>query len=227
MWLRVTKQGNRYRLATSTDGQLFHHYREHTWGDGSVRRVGLVAKNGPGSNAPELDAVFDCFVVRPIPAFSDEILAPSLESPPARVVASGQPENVILTALDGRAIDLTGKVVFLNFWAPSAPMCEKEMAMLETLAAEHPNDLVVVGVSVETQDENAVRGFVKKHEITYPIILSNPQTLETIRTEIGGTIDTIPSTVIVGRDRRIKGKLAGLQSRETFEKAYRDAAASR
>ncbi len=76
LWLRVTKRGNRFTFSTSLDGKTFlaTRYPEHdstglfqrgvVWGDGSVRRVGLFAKNGTDITAPEIDASFDFFEVR-------------------------------------------------------------------------------------------------------------------------------------------------------------------
>jgi hypothetical protein len=64
VWLRLKKQGNRFEFSTSSDGKSFRHLGSCTWGDGSVKRVGLLAKNGPGSKAPEVDASFDFFEFR-------------------------------------------------------------------------------------------------------------------------------------------------------------------
>jgi WD40 repeat protein len=65
-WLRVTKRGYRYTISTSLDGEAFRSRGEFGWGDGAVRRVGLFAKNGEGSAAPEVDASFDFFEVRAV-----------------------------------------------------------------------------------------------------------------------------------------------------------------
>ena len=79
LWLRVTKRGNRYTFSTSLDGKRFFPERcpqsprrEFSsgwlvWGDGSVKQVGVVAKNGPDSQAPEIDACFDFFELRSVP----------------------------------------------------------------------------------------------------------------------------------------------------------------
>jgi hypothetical protein len=76
VWLRVAKRGNRYAFSTSLDGKSFisqeytlgdntGRFRDDlTWGDGSVKRVGIFAKKGPKSTAPEVDASFDFFEVR-------------------------------------------------------------------------------------------------------------------------------------------------------------------
>jgi hypothetical protein len=75
LWLRVTKRGNRYTFSMSYDGKTFlprnHPENEGmgrfqggiAWGDGTVRHVGLLAINGSGSAAPEIDASFDFFEV--------------------------------------------------------------------------------------------------------------------------------------------------------------------
>jgi len=89
-WLRITKRGNRYTFSTSSDGRTFLpikypdldypglFQRGVVWGDGSVRAVGLLAKNGSlsgsdviirlESRAPEVDASFDFFEVRSVSA---------------------------------------------------------------------------------------------------------------------------------------------------------------
>jgi len=75
VWLRVTKRGNRYAFSTSLDGEAFSRmgYPEQdstglfqgavAWGDGSVARVGVFAKNASEAGAPEIDASFDSFEV--------------------------------------------------------------------------------------------------------------------------------------------------------------------
>ena len=76
VWLRVEKRGNHYAFSTSLDGKSFigqeYALRDNTgrcrddltWGDGSVKQVGIVAKKGANSTAPQVDASFDLFKVR-------------------------------------------------------------------------------------------------------------------------------------------------------------------
>lgn len=68
-WVRLTKRGNRYEYAFSTDGKDFKVRGEQQWGDGAPRRMGLLAKNGGNKEAGELDAQFEFFELRsPVPA---------------------------------------------------------------------------------------------------------------------------------------------------------------
>lgn len=96
VWLKVLKRGNRYTVATSSDGTLFFPRGTFIWSDGSVSRVGLFAKNGPGSRAPELDALFDFFEMRSAPR---EINAESPKAP-----AKVDREQAVVTEADGRVL---------------------------------------------------------------------------------------------------------------------------
>lgn len=68
IWLRVIKHNDRYIFLASADGKSFNTCGDKTWGDGNVKKVGVYAKNGPGSQAPEVDASIESFEVRVVPA---------------------------------------------------------------------------------------------------------------------------------------------------------------
>jgi len=68
LWLRINKRRNFYTVSTSLDGQSFVSRQTRRWGDGTVQRIGLVAKNGSNTAAPEVDAAFGFFAVRTVPA---------------------------------------------------------------------------------------------------------------------------------------------------------------
>jgi regulation of enolase protein 1 (concanavalin A-like superfamily) len=73
-WVRLTKRGNRYEYASSSDGKSFTVHGEVEWGDGSPKQVGLLAKNGGNKDAGELDAAFEFFELRaPAPAPSQPV----------------------------------------------------------------------------------------------------------------------------------------------------------
>ncbi len=67
VWFRLSKRSNRYTYSTSTDGKSFRVHGELPWGDGVPKSVGLVATNADYP-APEVDASFDFFEVRALPA---------------------------------------------------------------------------------------------------------------------------------------------------------------
>jgi uncharacterized protein (TIGR03067 family) len=63
-WLRISKRGNLYQCAASLDGKTFTTYGVMPWGDGSPKKVGLLAKNGNGTSEGEIEAQFDFFELR-------------------------------------------------------------------------------------------------------------------------------------------------------------------
>lgn len=67
-WLRLTKHGNKYEYAWSPDGEKWNVGGEQTWGDGKPKRLGLLAKNGGNKDAAEIDAAFEFFDLRVVPA---------------------------------------------------------------------------------------------------------------------------------------------------------------
>jgi regulation of enolase protein 1 (concanavalin A-like superfamily) len=72
-WLRLTKRGNQYEYATSTDGKAFRAHGTVEWGDGAPKRIGILAKNGGNKDALEADASFAFFDLRsPAPAATEE-----------------------------------------------------------------------------------------------------------------------------------------------------------
>ena len=62
--LRVTKRGNEYECAFSSDGENFEVAGRLPWGDGSPQYLGLLAKNGGNPRAGEIDVCIDAFEVR-------------------------------------------------------------------------------------------------------------------------------------------------------------------
>jgi hypothetical protein len=61
-WLRAIKRGNVFQCLASQDGRTWTTYAAIPWGDGSLKKVGLVAKNGPREG--DLEAQFDFFELR-------------------------------------------------------------------------------------------------------------------------------------------------------------------
>ena len=65
-----------------------------------------------------------------------------------------------------------GKVVLVNFWATWCPPCREETPWLVRLSQEYQErGLAVVGVSMdEERNAGAVRQFVARYRIPYPIL---------------------------------------------------------
>ena len=81
LWLRITKRGDAYACASSTDGESFTVQTVQNWGDGSPKRIGLFAISGSLTHPPEVDASFDFFEVCSAPA--GPLPVPSAIRPPS------------------------------------------------------------------------------------------------------------------------------------------------
>ncbi|HEX3149711.1 MAG TPA: DUF1349 domain-containing protein [Gemmataceae bacterium] len=66
-WLKFTKRGDNYEFAWSKDGDKWVIGGERRWGNGTPKRVGLIAKNGGNKDAAEIDAAFEFFELRALP----------------------------------------------------------------------------------------------------------------------------------------------------------------
>ena len=79
-----------------------------------------------------------------------------------------------LTDLSGNEISLSslsGKVVFLNFWATWCPPCKKEIPGFIEIYEKHKDQgMVIVGISLDKTGTDSVRDFVGKVKITYPVL---------------------------------------------------------
>ena len=127
-------------------------------------------------------------------AASDPAAALSLMSPkPLRAAKDFRvdtPDNRALTLAEFK-----GKVVFLNFWATWCKPCEEEMPGMERLYRKYKDKgLVVVALSEDADGASAVRPFVKKHGLTFPVGLDPKMA---VAAQFG--VWALPSTFIIDR----------------------------
>ena len=135
------------------------------------------------------------------------------------IVAFGQdsrPPQLTLKDIHGRYIRLSnyrGKVVLINFWATWCPPCRKEIPELVRLQRDYRSDgLQVIGVTYPPQQLAAVRGFVRKAKVNYPVGLGTKET-KLLFTQA----DTLPMTIVIGRDGTVKDTIEGILLPEEFE----------
>jgi len=201
-------QGREYDKAKGEFQKFLSTYKESPW-HSDVEKLSKKVETG------ELAAEYRESVIEEIEVNDiQEARRKALDSP--------------LKSLDGKTIkisDFKGKVVILNFWATWLPACVREMTALGELYNKHKDDLVVLGISVDSSGEEVVRTYIQKSNITYPIIMSTKAILDAFEPVVEEPIDTIPTTIIIDRKGFILKKYVGAQKKEILGQAYESAAA--
>jgi len=112
-----------------------------------------------------------------------------------------------LTNPDGKKVslkDYRGKVVFLNFWATWCEACRDEMPSMEKLYREFKGKgLEVVGVNVKDKRPDAL-AFLKKYQISYPIIMDPEGEAGLLYGAFG-----MPITYLIDRKGVVQARLLG------------------
>ena len=127
-----------------------------------------------------------------------------------------QPTQLTVKDIHGRYIrlgDYRGKVVLVNFWATWCPPCRTEVPDLIKLQRDYRSrGLQVIGVTYPPQKLAAVRRFVQRAKVNYPVGLGTKETKLLFTTS-----ETLPITVVIGTDGRIRDIIEGILLPEEFE----------
>ncbi len=150
----------------------------------------------------------------------EELLMPYIKSVTSNIAPQAQaanlaPDFTINNLLNGQNISLSqykGKVVFVNFWATWCPPCRAEIPAFIRLQSEMKDKFQIIGVSVDTIGAAAVKDFALSMNINYPVGIGDYNL-----TQQYGGVAAIPTTVIVGTDGTIVGKVVGSKSYEEFK----------
>src|ERR1051326_3130145 len=109
--------------------------------------------------------------------------------------------------LNGKPLDTSsykGKVLLVNFWAAWCTSCADEVPQFMALEKKYGNDgLQVIGFSVD-DDPQELRDFYRKYQMNYPVAPSNSSVAEAF-----GGVFGLPTTVIVGRDGKVRARHEG------------------
>ena len=126
------------------------------------------------------------------------------DTPAGLVVAKqGQPiPTLVLTDLKGQRVSLPaayrGRPLLINLWASWCAPCVKEMPELEAFyRQQHGNGIQVVGVALD--DPAAVRSFLGRLAVSYPILIDTPGPQDA-GVQLGNTAGVLPYSVLISAD---------------------------
>ena len=125
-----------------------------------------------------------------------------------------------LKTVDGKIVQLSdfkGKVVVVNFWGTRCPPCRGEIPdFVKIYDTYKGKGLVIIGIELQSPPAQ-IKGFIKKYQITYPIVTGNRKVVS----QYGG-IRFIPTTFFINRKGDIAEKRIGFLQKDVFEKLIKD-----
>ena len=116
-----------------------------------------------------------------------------------------------LPDLNGNMVSLTdykGRVVLLNIWATWCLPCVEEMPSMEKLHQEMKDeDFIILAVSIDSLGEEVVIPFVKKHNLSFTVLVDKKATLKKRYQATG-----VPESIIIDREGRVVEKVIGARN---------------
>ena len=102
--------------------------------------------------------------------------------------------------------DFRGRVVVLNLWATWCTPCVAEMPMLDRLQQQlGEEDAIVLALSIDRGGQEAVEEFYGKTGVSHLKVFVDP----TMRAQSDLGIIGLPTTLIIDREGRERGRLVG------------------
>jgi thiol-disulfide isomerase/thioredoxin len=136
------------------------------------------------------------------------VLRSTAPAPPADLPVASRGEvipSLRLPALDGGTVNLpadhAGRPILINLWASWCGPCIEEMPELDRFAAaQGANGTQVVGIALD--DEAAVRDFLRRIPVRYPILLDQAGPRDA-GVQLGNPKGVLPYTVLVSAEGRL------------------------
>ncbi|GIN60688.1 thiol-disulfide oxidoreductase ResA [Robertmurraya siralis] len=118
-----------------------------------------------------------------------------------KVAVGKKAPDFVLTDMNGeqhRLSDYEGKGVLLNFWATWCKPCEREMPYMDKQYQENKEeDVQILAVNIGESDV-VVNEFIKKHDLTFPILNDKKQEVQTVY-----GIGNLPITFLIAPDGNV------------------------
>ncbi|HEY3443049.1 MAG TPA: TlpA disulfide reductase family protein [Paludibaculum sp.] len=116
-----------------------------------------------------------------------------------------------------RLSDYKGKVVLLDFWATWCGPCKAEIPWLNDLSRQYEaKGVVVLGISMDEDRWDAVKPFLEKVPIAYPVLMGTRRVAY-----LYGDVEGLPVAFFIDRDQRVAAIQAGAASRKNVEQTLK------
>ena len=116
--------------------------------------------------------------------------------------------NFTLKDLNGRPVSLSdhkGKVVLVNIWATWCPPCVAETPSIDKLYKMLKDEnFELMAVSIDENGKNAVESFMKKKNLSFPVLLDPDGRVAGLYGTTG-----VPESFIVRKDGTIDNRIIG------------------
>jgi len=110
--------------------------------------------------------------------------------------------------------ELVGSPVVLNFWASWCGPCRQEIPEFTAFAKEHP-EVQLIGVAVDSGSAADVERAAKSFGISYRVAVGDSSIMQRYK------VSSLPTTVIIGPDGKVKASHVGMLNRKGLEAALR------
>ena len=139
---------------------------------------------------------------------------------PGGVKIGATAPKLVLKSLEGKTVnleDFKGKVVMVDFWATWCQPCTIMIPWLVEFRNRYASQgFEIVGVAMDDEGIEAVRPFVEKNKMNYPVVLGN----ETAATDWGGVFG-LPTSFMIDRQGKIRVTHQGLIGKKIIEEEIR------
>ncbi len=109
-----------------------------------------------------------------------------------------------VTTLDGKTLTrdaLRGRIVLVDVWATWCAPCLAEMPTLKQLQATHADDLLIVGVNVDSLPRRDLRQWLSRKEITWPQLFDGRGVNGPLASQLN--VEFLPRSFLYDEDGRL------------------------
>ena len=128
----------------------------------------------------------------------------------------GEPDFSLLDGSGHRLADFRGRWLVVNYWAEWCEPCRRELPELARFAAEHADEVTVLGVNFDAPALAELKAQVVRLQVPIPVIASEPVPRLPFSRPTG-----LPATWLIDPDGVVHGPLLGPQTEASLRLALR------